>query len=67
MNKAVHTVAAEWIYREDNKGVRYMSNNPRAQFIKYMIYIKKPNLEIADNMKELSLWKVDVTFSLKRL
>lgn len=51
MSKAVHILAAEWACRKNNKEVHYMSNNSTAQFIKHMIYLKKPNPEIADNMR----------------
>ncbi len=67
MDQAVHTLATEWTYREDNKGVGYVAKEPGAQLIKNMTHIKKSNREMADEIKELLLWKADVNSSLRRL
>lgn len=64
MDHAVHTLAAEWTHREDNKGVGYVANEPGAHLIKKMTHIKKSNREMADEIKELLLWKADVNSSL---
>lgn len=52
MDQAVHTLAAEWTHREDNKEVGYVANDPGAQFIRDMTHIKKSNREMADDIKE---------------
>lgn len=67
MDEAVHTLADEWTHREDNEGVGYVAKEPGAQILKEMAHIKKSNRGMIEDLKELLLWKADVSSSLRCL